>query len=178
VIDPAFNMLVAWGFALLFGSAAATKLLAFSSFMGALADYKIVPPSTLIPMTCMLIAIEFCLALGLAAAGERAAYAIAGSILLSVYGLAIHANLRRGRRHIDCGCGVQRQPIGRWMVVRNFLLAAALLIAALPVTGRVPSVWDTATIGAGLAVLAMLYASFNVLLVERDSDRRRIAEQT
>src|SRR4030095_7342650 len=121
---------------LLFGSAAATKLLAFRSFTGALADYQIIPRRTLLPMACMLIAIEFCLALGLAAAGKRAAYAIAGSILLSIYGVAILANLHRGLRHIDCGCGVQRQPIGRWMVVRNFLLAAALLIAALPVTGR------------------------------------------
>jgi hypothetical protein len=178
MIDPAFNTLIAWAFVLLFASAAATKLLAFRSFTGALADYQVVPRPTVLPVACVLTAIEFCLALGLAAAGQRAACAIAGSVLLSLYGVAILANLHRGRRHIDCGCGAERQPIGRWMVVRNFLLAAALLVAALPVTRRVPSTWDTATIGAGLAALMMLYASFNFLMGGRDSHHRGIAEQT
>ena len=178
MIDPALNMLVAWAFVLLFGSAAVTKLLAFRSFAGALADYRVIPHRTVLPMACLLIVVEFCLAFSLAAAVERAPYAMAGSILLSIYGVAILANLHRGRRHIDCGCGVQHQPIGRWMVVRNFLLAAALLIAALPVTGRIPSAWDTVTIGAGLAVLTMLYASLNLLMFEPRSRHRGIAEQT
>ena len=178
MMDPAFNTFIAWAFVLLFASAAATKLLAFRSFVGAVADYQVIPRRTVLPVACMLIVIECGLALGLVAAGERAAAAIAGSILLSVYGVAILANLHRGRQHIDCGCGVQRQAIGRWMVVRNFLLAAALLIAALPVTGRVSSVWDVATIGAGLAVLMMLYASLNFLMGGRDSHHRGLAEQT
>jgi hypothetical protein len=51
-------------------------------------------------------------------------------------------NLRRGRGHIDCGCGHAelRQPLNWLLVFRNIALALPLL--ALAVSGRnCPAAW-------------------------------------
>jgi hypothetical protein len=87
-----------------------------------------------------------------------------GAGLLLVYGAGIAINLTRGRREIDCGCSLRRRPIGRWMVVRNALLAAALLVCAAPIAERPLGVTDVVTIGAGLLVLILLYAALDLLL--------------
>ena len=81
-----------------------------------------------------------------------------------LYAVAIAINMVRGRREIDCGCSLQSRPIGRWMVVRNLLLALALAVTALPVTQRVLGIIDVATSGAGVLVLTLLYASLDLLL--------------
>jgi hypothetical protein len=90
-----------------------------------------------------------------AACSSVATLAAGGTVvLLAVYSLAIAANLARGRRTLDCGCGIggTKQPISEWLLVRNAFLAAAALFASRPVTVR-PLVWvDALTVAGGLAV--------------------------
>jgi hypothetical protein len=164
MIDPSVSLLVALAFAALFGSAAVTKLRAPAIFVATLADYRIVPRA-LVPTTgALVITLEGAVALGLVLPATRAVCALAGAGLLLVYGAAIAINLVRGRREIDCGCSLQRRPIGRWMVVRNVSLAAALLVCAVPISERALGIADAVTIGAGLFVLILLYASLDLLL--------------
>lgn len=164
MIDPGLALLVALAGAVLFGSAALHKLRAMAVFEGTLAEYRVMPLAGVRPAALVVVAIECALPFGLLWAPTRVAAAVAGAALLLVYAGAIGLNLRRGRRDIDCGCTFQHRPIGGWMVVRNSLLAAALLVLTLP-TGERPLGWaDGATILAALLVATILYASADLLL--------------
>lgn len=96
------------------------------------------------------------------------ALAVAAALLLG-YALAIGINLLRGRRDIDCGCGApeQAQPLSPALILRNLLLAAAAGLAGAA-GAEVPAHWS----GWAFALLAalagaLLYASVNGLLANR-----------
>jgi hypothetical protein len=108
--------------------------------------------------------LELALGLTLLAPGSGPAPAIATAALLALYTAAIAANLVRGRRAIDCGCGARPQPLGEGLMVRNALLVGIALAAALPATGRALGWIDAATIGGGAAALAVLYAAADAAL--------------
>jgi hypothetical protein len=164
VIDPAINLLITLAFVALFGSAALMKLRAPPIFTATLADYRLIPRGLLHVTGWLVIALEVAVAAGLVWQEARGLCAVIGAGVLLLYAAAIGINLIRGRHEIDCGCSLQRRPIGRWMVVRNVLFAAALLVLALPVTPRALAASDVATIGAALLVLALLYGSLDLLL--------------
>jgi len=72
----------------------------------------------------------------------------------------------RGRRDIDCGCGAPgaRRPLSGWLLARNTTLAAAALVALLPVAPR-PLLWlDALTVAGAVASLATMYAATERLL--------------
>lgn len=174
--DPALAWLVALAFAALFGSAAFLKLRESAAFVATLADYRLVPRKMSGLAGVAVIALEGAVTVGLLWPATRAACAVIGAGLMVVYALAIAINLIRGRREIDCGCSLQRRPIGRWMVIRNLLFAAALLILTLPVAQRPLSIGDAATIAAGVFVLALLYVSLDLLLGRPDAGRHPTPE--
>ena len=158
------NLLLTLAFVALFGSAAAMKLRSPAMFVATLADYRLIPRALLQVTGTLVIALEALVAASLLWPPTRAAAGVIGAGLLFAYGAAIAINLIRGRREIDCGCSLRRRPIGRWMVVRNLIFAAALLVTALPVAPRALGSGDLATIAAGLLVLALLYGSLDLLL--------------
>jgi hypothetical protein len=171
VIDPAINLLLALAFVALFAGAAAIKLRAPAIFIATLADYRLVPHRLLQVTGVLVIALEIAVVAALLWPTTRAMASVIGAGVMVVYGAAITINLVRGRREIDCGCSLRRRPIGRWMVARNLLFAAALLATALPVAPRALAFGDVATIAAGLAVLALLYGSLDLLLGRPDLRR-------
>jgi hypothetical protein len=72
-------------------------------------------------------------------------------------------NLRRGRSHIDCGCGRSelRQTL-RWsLVARNLALAAVVLPRLLPTPA--PGAFELATALAGGASLFLATLLFNAI---------------
>ena len=164
MIDPTVSLLVALAFAALFGSAVMMKLRAPAIFAATLADYRLIPRVFVTATGALVIALEGAVALGLVLPATRATCAVMGAGLLLVYGAGIAINLIRGRREIDCGCSLRRRPIGRWMVVRNASLAAALLVCAVPIAERALGITDAVTICAGLLVLILLYAALDLLL--------------
>jgi hypothetical protein len=85
--------------------------------------------------------------------------------LVPAVAVAIGVNLARGRTSIDCGClGVgRRAPISRWMVGRNVVLAAVVLLAALPRGARELAALDIVTIVGALLSLAALYSAQSAL---------------
>ena len=164
MIDPAVGVLLAGAFALLFASAALHKFLDPERFGAAFRAYELVPVplawvSRFVPM------LELAIAVALLPAGSRGGAAVAGAVLLLAYGGAIAVNLGRGRRDLDCGCSgpSERRPIDMWMVWRNLLLAALLAALRLPWAPRPFSAVDALTVGAGTAVVALLYMSVDAL---------------
>ncbi len=90
----------------------------------------------------------------------------AGIAVLIAYASGLEANLLRGRRDLDCGCGTarDRRAIAGWMVWRNVILAGALGIALWPWSPRRFDWTDFLTVMGGLTVGVTLYAAVDRLL--------------
>ncbi|HEX2791181.1 MAG TPA: MauE/DoxX family redox-associated membrane protein [Steroidobacteraceae bacterium] len=168
MLDPAIGGLIVGCFALLFVSAAGHKLRDLHRFAEVFAAYGIAPAVNRWQLSWLVPIVEIAVALGLLLPPARGAAAAAGSVLLLGYAIAIGINLRAGRNAIACGCGGpdQRRPIAGWMVWRNLLLAALLGLAMLPWSARALEWTDGATIGFGLASIALLYWCAERLLGE------------
>jgi len=163
-LDPALRAALRCALALLWLAAARHKLRDRARFRAALAGYQLVPPAAVRALASLVAIGELALGLSLLVPGTGAAPALATGALLALYAIAISANLMRGRRAIDCGCGARPQPLGEGLVVRNAVLVAIALVAALPASGRA-LVWiDAATIAGGAAALAALYAAADTAL--------------
>jgi hypothetical protein len=161
VIDPALALVVRLGGALLLLGAAGHKLRDRERFRAALAGHRLLPERSVRLAAALLVALEIGLGLGLLAAP---AVAVGAAGLLAVYAGAIGVNLARGRRHIDCGCGGSPQGLSGWLVARNLLVATALAACAAPSNGRGLVLLDGVSIGAGVAVLALLWAAMDVAI--------------
>ncbi len=101
--------------------------------------------------------------------------ALMGGALLALYALAMAINLARGRRDLDCGCGIVRKSISASMVVRNLLLAAFIACAAMPASS---GCWASRTTQRSLVrspSARLLYASAELLLGARRRLRRSLA---
>lgn len=167
-LDPAIGSLIVGGFALLFAGAASHKLRDLQQFAQVFAAYGMAPALGRREIAWLVPLLEIGVALGVLLPQSRRAAALAGVLLLSSYAIAIGINLRAGRDAIACGCGGpdQRRPIAGWMVWRNLLLAMVLGLAMLPWSARAFEWTDGATIGFGLAAIALLYACADRLLGE------------
>lgn len=110
--------------ALLFLSAAVSKLLHFEEHVGIVNDYKIVPETLVRPFSMAELGGELLVGL-LLLLGLFPKVAALGAIgLLLMYVIAISINLYRGRTEISCGCGgaAGHHNLSWWLVVRNVLL--------------------------------------------------------
>lgn len=171
-LDPAVHLALRVALALLFASAALHKLRDFGEFRRALAGYDLLPARWIAAASALLVAAETAVAAGLTVvtpAEIAPVAASAGAILLGIYAAAIGVNLHRGRRAIDCGCGgaAGRQTLRGGLVVRNAVAAAVALSLVLPVSER-KFVWlDAVTIVCGAACLALLWASVDFALANR-----------
>jgi hypothetical protein len=164
LLDPVASIVIALGGALLFAWAAAHKLRTHEVFAATVADYQLLPPRLIGVVAAVLIAVELAIAASLLWPATRAPGAAAGAALLVVYALAIGINLARGRRDIDCGCGLRPSAIGSRMVARNLIMAAVLCLLLLPQTHRVLGFADLATIAGTLIIGVLLYAAIEQLL--------------
>jgi hypothetical protein len=164
MIDPAIGTLLAGAFALLFASAALHKARAPAHFAEVLRAYRVLPAS--LHVSWLVPVLELAAAAALLLPGARTAGALGGAALLLLYALAMAVNLKRGRRDLACGCGGahERRPIAVWMVWRNLALACVLGALCLPWVIRPLQAVDCLTVGAGVAVAALLYMSTDRLL--------------
>jgi hypothetical protein len=169
-IDPVFSALVSLGLGTLMLAAGIHKMRNRSRFRDAVAAYALVPASLVGPVSFVLPLVE----IGGAVAALSMAREIGGAgligigALLVLYAAAIGVNLLRGRRDLDCGCfavGARHARIRPAMVGRNLLLATAALLAALLPRMDRPLIWiDVLTLGAAIAVLAVLYFALEAAL--------------
>jgi hypothetical protein len=173
-MDPAVDAIVRFGLALLFGAAAAHKLRDLVAFRAILDDYRVLPAALVPAAALVVVAAEVATALLVVAPGGRALGALAAAALLALYAAAIAANLARGRRDIDCGCGGPggRRTLGAGLVVRNVVLAAIALATRVPPRARELAWTDVVTIAGGVAVLAATYAAADALAANRPAMAR------
>ncbi|HEY8153943.1 MAG TPA: MauE/DoxX family redox-associated membrane protein [Myxococcota bacterium] len=163
-LDPALRAALRGALALLWLVAAQHKLRDPARFREALAGYQLVPASFVRAFAAALAALELGLGLALLLPGAGAAPALATAALLALYAFAIAANLARGRRSIDCGCGARPQPLGEELLARNAALVGIALLAALPASARALGWLDAVTMFGGAAALAALYAAVDAAL--------------
>lgn len=147
---------------LVFVLAAVGKLRHAAVFPAVVANYRLLPAAAVAPAAMVLPWLELVTGLALIAGERRVAPALAAALLL-VFAAAMAINLRRGRSHIDCGCGTAtlRQPLRRALVVRNVVLAVA--VATVPFGGDLLAAERVIAVAAG-AVLFLLYLLLNALL--------------
>jgi hypothetical protein len=164
-IDPVIATILRFALGWLFLAAAAHKLKDMVDFRSVLATYRVLPESLVGVAAWCVVAIEIGVGLG-ALWQYPPAYIGAAAVLLGYAG-AMAINLARGRRFIDCGCGGATQPLSIGLVLRNFALAIAALVALVPASQR-PLGWvDIVSMVAGVLVLALIYAAVNQLLAAR-----------
>jgi hypothetical protein len=169
VLDPLILKAISLGFGLLFLLAALHKLSAMQEFGAILRDYDVLPGAVVAVMAKLIPLVEIALGCAWLLLDQVATIAIASALLLAMYTSAIAVNLSRGRVHISCGCGVAGtaeadQPLSGGLVIRNLLLAAFALIAALPASERQLGLPDYAILIASVLAVSLLYIAANQLL--------------
>ena len=153
---------VSVGVGLIFLAAGLTKLRHRALLPGVIANYRLLPVALIAPVAVTLPWVEMAVGVTMIA-GIRPVPQLAGAALLLAFAGGMAVNIRRGRTHIDCGCGLStlRQPLGRAMVARNLALAALLLLPALGA-----SIAGAPAIVAGLAggvALFLCHLLFNAI---------------
>ena len=167
-LDPALAVLIVSGASALFALAAVHKLRDMRQFSAAFADYGVPEGLLRLNLPWAIPALELGVAVGLWVPAFTVSAVLLAIGLLLAYAAAIAVNLRAGRSGIACGCGGPdpEQPIAWWMVWRNLLISPLLLAALAPRSARPLELTDFATIGFGLAAMALLYATAGRLLVQ------------
>jgi Methylamine utilisation protein MauE len=148
--------------ALVFLSAALGKVRHRLAFQGVVANYRLLPQFAVPAFAGLLPAVEAAIAVALLIAPPTWPEACA-AILLIVFAAAMAINIRRGRRHIDCGCfqGALKQTLNWMLVTRNVGLALLLAVPAGVSEGMtLPAAAEAVLVGF---VLFVLLQSMNIL---------------
>jgi hypothetical protein len=97
---------------------------------------------------------------------------VAAIVLLMLFAVAMAINIRRGRDHIDCGCGESflHQTLNWTLVMRNGVLAV-LLIPPLMVTAPLTMSLALSGVAAGMGFF-LLYLLLNSLAALPSPDTR------
>lgn len=173
--DPAAAGIVVGTAALILFGAAWHKWSEPNAFLSALAAYRLVPTGILDLVARAVPVVEAAIGAALLVPFSRSAALLGGAVLFAAYAAAIAANLLRGRSYIDCGCGGASHPLSWGLVVRNVLLAGAMLAVIGPTTDR-PLGWlDAVTLIAGVLAFYAAYLTADELL--RQASRMARAEQ-
>lgn len=157
-MDPAFGLVLRASLALLFGSALVHKLVDLPRFAAIVQDYEIGPRSWVRFFALLVPAAEGATATAFLLDSFLAPWL--GFGLLTAYSVAIGVNLARGRRDIDCGCGGPGgQRIGPGLLIRNALLAVAVLLTLVPTTARSLGPLDFVTVAFTVVSLALAWSA-------------------
>jgi hypothetical protein len=166
-LDPVLHAWLRASLALLFALAAAHKLRAPRAFAAQLAAYRLLPDAASLPAALALAAAELGAAVALCLPALARAGAGVAALLLGLYTGAIATNLVRGRRAIDCGCGLTPRPLGADLLARNALLSLCALATWLPRSPRALGALDFFTVACATATAALLFAAAEGLAARR-----------
>lgn len=144
---------------LTFAVAASAKLRHRATLEAVIANYRLLDRRAIRPVALVLPWAEGAIGLLLVAGGGPGALAaVPGMALLLLFAAAMEVNIRRGRSHIDCGCGIGglHQPLRRSLISRNLALAASLLPLALTGGALEPAAHAAAAAAGAAAFLLLL----------------------
>lgn len=130
---------------------------------GVIANYRILPEPSVAIAARLLPIVELAIGIALILGEDRFAPP-AAILMLLVFAAAMAINIRRGRRHIDCGCGqsMLRQQLSWPLVGRNLVLAALLAFRMTAGNGGIDSAGLAVAVVSGLS-LYLLYLLFNTV---------------
>lgn len=151
--------------ALIYGTAAVSKVMAWQELPGVVGNFRILPAALVPAFSVALPIIEALIAAALLIDATRHIAACAAALLFMIFAAALAVNLRRGRLQIDCGCfrSDLKQPISLALVLRNLLLAVCALLVAAPGTAVPLSALEW-TLAAGAALsLFLCYLSIGTV---------------
>ena len=134
----------------------------------ALAGYKLLPLAV-VPITSIVLPLLTGAASALLMWPATAhAGAALGLELMALFTTAIAINLRRGRTHIDCGCGgAEGQHISPGLVVRNIVLMALLTASLIaPSSGAADPMAVLAQLGGAAGIAALYFVATQLLANE------------
>jgi hypothetical protein len=136
--------------------------------VGVVANFKLLPGWTVPAAAWALPLLSAVAALLLPWYATARAGSVLGLVLMMLFTAAIFINVRRGRVHIDCGCGgAGGQHISAALVGRNLVLLVLLCAGlVLPVAGTVDAAAIVLTLG-GAAGIASLYFAAGQLLANQ-----------
>lgn len=146
---------------LVFLLAATQKAQQWRLLSGVIANYRLLPGWMVLPATVLLPPLEMLLAITLLVAVPWSAPA--AILLLLLFAGAMAINIRRGRTHIDCGCGRDflAQKLDWPLVARNLVLAALLLPSLVRAVALSPdNILTGAAAGLGFFLLYLLFNLF------------------
>ena len=166
VSNPAALLAIRVFLALVFATAALSKLGHAEEFYGVVRNFRILPDRASRVTALVLPVVELATAAGLLIGATAVPAALAAAALLVVFGAAIAVNVLRGRTWIDCGCfrNGLKQQVGWALVARNAAMAGAALVVAglLPAASGLTLAEALVGLLAGLTAL-MLYLSASAL---------------
>jgi hypothetical protein len=159
--------------ALLFLTAAYGKFRRIAVFQGVVANYRLLPDALVAPVAYLLPPAEALLGAALLLRLGPSWPELGAAALLVVFAAAMAVNLRRGRRHIDCGCfqSALAQMLSWKLVIRNLVLAS-LLVASLSVRNVPNDLFSVLNGALAGAVLFMILQSLTLLWSIRPAWRR------
>lgn len=166
LLEPVVTLALRTFLALLFLTAAWSKLSHAEEFYGVVRNFRLLPDAASRIVARGLPVLEVLVAVGLVVRPFTALAATLAAMLLLIFAVALGINVLRGRTWIDCGCLRQgmKQPVSGWLVARNLGLAAlALAVAAvLPGVGEASVIDITTGLMAG-ATAMLIYLGASLL---------------
>ena len=173
-IDPAISWTVSLALAVVFGASAMIKFVDFAEFRGALENYRIVPGGLSLPAAVIVPIGELACAIGLLVPRYHSVAAMLLILLVAIFTAAIGINMMRGRLYIDCGClgPMLRQPLSKWLLVRNGVLMLLGAVVMLADDARAITTLDVVTITLGASTLVLLYGAANYLLANAPASNK------
>ena len=151
---------------LVFLLAAVQKIRHWQLLPGVIGNYRLLPRWAVGAAATFLPSVEMLVAIALLSGQLDTRPAMAGIALLLVFAAAMAINIRRGRSHIDCGCGQEflAQHLSWALVARNLALAGLLLPSlADPAQASMAGIWTAAAAGLGFFLLYLLFNLFTAL---------------
>lgn len=167
-IDPVLQWTFALTLALVFGSAAVSKSLAWAEFEGVVQNFGVLPNRVVPMVSWVLPPLELVLASLILFPETRAFAALLMMLLLIVFAAAIAINVQRGRTDIDCGCfrSSLKQNLSWWMVLRNAVLTLFAWFCTASITPRELSWADNFIVVMAALVLFIVYMSVGLVTLK------------
>jgi hypothetical protein len=169
-IDAAVALSLRIGYAGLFLAAVTHKVADFPAFSATVRAFRTgLRFGAALPITFLAVAMIAAETAALLACLFAGSGTLPGALIggiLSLYAIAMHANIRVGNVLLDCGCswGSERQAVTSGLVTRNVILAAGALLLVLPVRSRSLDTFDVASSLATVLAAAAVYHAANRLL--------------
>jgi hypothetical protein len=168
-------LLVRVALAAVLGIAAGAKLRSLGEAAEALETFRVPRPLRL-PAVAIVAVVEAGLAVGVAVGSDAAAYAAAG--LLTVFAVALAVALARGQGGAPCACFGARSRVTWAAVVRNLVLAGALVaVPSLPDGAPSARAWLVIALVAAFLCIAVLAVAVVALAREVGLLRLRLAPE-